>query len=410
MGEQTYQKHGGLAVLLLVVGASFWHVSGQSFMPDYYTYTVWIEDWYETGYNPRPHFLYPMWVTVLDLIATNVHIDTISRLVTTVASVLYAYVLYQLVWRVIRPEMGNIRLGAILTPIIAMCLFVAMPVVIITMRNNNWALGYMSVTYNSPTMILVKPLILPSFFLLLQALDPHRKVLGRTSLLALAIFSVVAVVSKPNYSVGMLPSAAIAGAFVLVVFHRLKYRDLFWGFFFPTVVIIVMQYAALFLVETDAAGAGESGEIVISPFGVFDHHAAITNPYANRLLLLKFVMSCLFPLVVYFSYFDRARRDFAFNFAWLVFFVNAFFNYMVIETGPRLPQWNFQWNGTVGFMILFAVATFFFIRENIVGFRYRLRALRNLRAELALFVFGLHVISGVAWYLAHFSERYRYWY
>lgn len=397
----------GLVLLVVLVAASFWRVSGQAFNPDFLGYVWLLEAWQETGVLPRPHLLYPFSVILVNVLLPGTQWALASRVVAVAYSVVYAVVMYVLVWRALGP--GVLRLRRYWAFLISVAFFVATPVVF-TMLQDNWVLGYMAMTHNSPPMLVLRPFFVPAFLLTVRLFTHGDERLGRAGLLWLAGLSVIAVMTKPNYMLGILPTVGLVGAYYIVRRRPLNLVDMIWGIVIPGVLIMGFQYVVVYVTGVATLDNQTPGGLAILPFAVMDHHAVVTNPASNQWLALKFFASFLFPLVVYGGYFRAARQDVRFNIAWVFFFVNAFFNYFVVELGDTLGQWNFQWNGQVGFTVLFVVATLFLIEQNRKAFTQSMARFGSLRLYVALLAFILHFATGFVWYVAHLSERFKYMY
>jgi hypothetical protein len=393
----------GLLLVCLLITASFWRVSGQIYNPDFLGYVWLLEEWQETGFLPRPHLLYPFSVIVVNGFLPGNRLELASRLVAVLYSVLHVAVLYVVFWRRLSPTNPTARWRWAV--IFSLSLFVVTPLTF-TINWDNWVLGYMAMTHNGPPMIVLRPFLIPAFLLTLTLFQDDSQRIGRQNLLLLAAFSIIASMTKPNYLLAMLPTVGLFALFRLVRRQSLKWADTIWGIFIPSVIILAVQYVMVYVTDIATLENQSPSQLAIMPFEVFRLHAEVTNPFSDRFLFLKFVASLLFPLVVYVAYFQKARRSLMFNVAWVFFLINAFFNYMVVETGDTIRQWN----GQIGFTVFFAVATLFLIQENRDDLTQRLSASGSVRLYIALLVFTLHVSIGMMWYVAHFGERFKYMY
>ena len=84
--------------------------------------------------------------------------------------------------------------------------------------------------------------------------------------------------------------------------------------------------------------------------------------------------------------------------AWACFVLGAFYALCVVELGARMKDMNFYWSGEVTLFLLFFASLHFWLRQ--MGGRFDLS---TRRAQIALFVWGLHVISGVYWYVVQLA-------
>lgn len=393
----------------IAVAISFWQLAQQAYVPDYWMYVGFVENFQETGTLPRPHFLYPFLMVLVDRVLPGDRLVFASMFITVLFALAYGVVLYLLVYRVLGGgEEKRVSIVGWMVFFTA-ALFVAMPVVLFTLPVSNLVHGYMPVTYHNPTMTIVKPFMIPAFFMSAALLQPDKPTHRPYFVTALAVLIVLSLISKPNFVFTLLPSVMLVVAFQFVRRVPVQIGALAWGIVIPALFILGVQYVFLYAsTAADAGSALASEGIAFRPFAVLDHHAANLNPYANRFILPKFVMSMLFPLCVYAVHFGSASRDLTFNLAWIFFFVSAFFGYFVVELGPSLFHGNFSWGAHMGFTILFIVATLFFLREYRSAFTESFRDALNWRFDLLFFVFLLHFISGLLWYLLHLNGKFKY--
>jgi hypothetical protein len=154
----------------------------------------------------------------------------------------------------------------------------------------------------------------------------------------------------------------------------------------PMIVLLLIDYVAQYF-----GADGSNTRIIFAPL------KSVSIYEASRLwLLIKFMLSILFPMFVYVLYRRQAIRDTALNLGWLVFLAGAGQMYLFAESGDRLKDGNFWWSAEIGLFMLFIVSTLFWIRH----FRDQPR----WRGWVCLGIFALHLISGLIFYAIKLNE------
>jgi len=242
--------------------------------------------------------------------------------------------------------------------------------------------------YHNPTMIPLRPLALLMFFVGVWSFNPSA---DRTQyglrLAVVALLSLACVWAKPSYTMVFIPALG------LVVLWRLLRREFIdWG-----MVVIGLGLPSVGLIGLQAL-TYTSGGMEFSPLLVFDLWAYHYDPLANQNLALKLVLSIAFPLVVYIAYWAQARRDLTLNFAWIGFIIGVLYAYLFVDSGDRVAG-NLSWNAQIGLMVLYIVAGIFWWRTH-------RQHPNTARFWAVAIVFGLHVVSGILWIVAHMTTTY----
>jgi hypothetical protein len=319
---------------------------------------------------------------------------------------MYVVVLYVLVLRTLQPENNLAQISW--TIFFTITLFTAAPIVIFTTPFQNYVYGYMQITYHNPPMAVVKPFMIPAFFMIAALLDnaeTPRKQPYYTTILAVLV--ILTLVSKPNFIFVVLPAAGLLGLYLLVRRRPMSIAALVWGLAVPGVLILAAQY--FFALNSNILEVRSEG-LGIDPFAVLAYHAETINPFANQLIPFKFLMSMAFPLALYGMHFSEARKNTVFNLAWITFLVGAFQSYFLVEQGERLYHGNFTWGGQIGFLVLFAAASVFFMRQYRPAFTENFREALHWRFDLLFFLYVLHFISGLGWYVLHLNGKFKFFY
>jgi hypothetical protein len=300
---------------------------------------------------------------------------------------LIVYVLVAPLFRSLPPRRRAV--ASILTPL---ALMVITPINLLTLSQQNLYWGYIRMnSYHNPPMILMKP------FALLLFLFGVRVFRGeQTSIPMVLLSSTIAflcAIAKPSYAICLLPALALITLFALIRKQAIDWRLLLVGIVVPLTVVLFWQ-------NRYHAAAGMGG-FVFAPFQVMDY-------YSDN-LLLKFLLSILFPAFIVALYFKDAVRDKSLQLAWGTFLIGAFYTYFLSETEGWTVNWrdaNFTWSAEIGLLILVIASTIFFVRQNrtsLLDHRW------TWKAALCALLFMLHLISGIALYLSTLGPNWRAW-
>jgi hypothetical protein len=340
----------------------------------------WLDP--DVGRRPGPHFLTEMSFLVMYLGLPRVDIETAALIAMLTYFVFLGLLLYYLLYQVTR--------RSVLSAVLALSLMVVTPITIFTWPIMNLNYGYIGITmYHNPTINVLKPFAVVLFGFAASAfMQPARTNLLRVILIC-SIVTILSAVAKPNFIICLFPALSLFFAYKFVRGEAFDWRLLLFGILIPSALIILAQY--LITYEVDDNG------VAIAPF-----YAMSLYPKSGD-LIVKFVLSILFPLTVYALYFRRAKQDTVLNLAWLTFFVGAAFTYLFTETGRRQDDGNFIWSGQITLFILFVQSMVFFLRENI-SLPSAASTLTTRRAFICWIVFGLHLASGILWWAVYAGE------
>jgi hypothetical protein len=344
---------------------------------DYYQHVQFAREMSEGSRGLLPHPLFHLSVlaigTVLPLLQAGL-------VVAALFYVLLALVLYHVYFRHL-----NIPTRFILT----IALLLVAPITVFTWAQSNLYFGYLLPhVYHNPTMVVLKPLALLLFLYAVAVFsDTHFR--KPVTVLMAVLLTVLCTLSKPNFTISLLPALAAFALFWLILRRPLNWL-LLLGIVLSGGLILVIQ---LFVLPESTAGGGG---IVFDPFGLFREFDSIREYAILDTLFWRFLLSISFPLVVYLVYWRDARRDLSLNLSWASFGFGAFFTYFMAEPG-RVIHGNFAWSGHITLLVLFVVSATFLTKQ--------IRANRLQAAAWAsLFMLGLHVINGVVWYVAELSS------
>jgi hypothetical protein len=201
----------------------------------------------------------------------------------------------------------------------------------------------------------------------------------------LAVFSVLSVLTKPNYVLAFFP---VLGFIVLVRAIAKRNRGALHTLLFCTGLalvicgVLVAQYADTFTGTSSVPeiSTSEVSPLEIAPLLVWSQY----SPNITASLLL----SIAFPLSVTVLCFKQIKNNAAVTLAWAVFAV-ALLQYMLLaERGEALAMGNWGWGSNFAMYILFLVSTMVLVSQP-----------RSPRFYFAATLFGFHVASGIYHYL-----------
>lgn len=262
-------------------------------------------------------------------------------------------------------------------------LSIAAPIALFAADDNLHYLGYIGVnTYHNPTINLLKPIALVN--LAFAVLFVKSKQTSPLLIVISALFTALSAFVKPNYLICLLPVLGLYTMYFYFTKQPIKWKLLLFGFFLPGVVIMAGQYLT-------AYAPNEPG-IIFSPFSVMQY-------YSNN-LLLKFLLSIFFPLVITIFYRKKIKNDGAVILSWMCFIIGALYTYLLAEEGVRFIHGNFGWSGEIALFLLFVAVTRFWLKNY---FETKDDKIKNL---IILFVsFTPHVVSGIIYYYYSITQN-----
>ncbi len=248
-------------------------------------------------------------------------------------------------------------------------------------------LGYLNyLVYHNPTQNLMMIFVVPVSLFALRAVapQPYRNGNQRAFLTALsALLLTLMTLSKPSYLIALLPALGLAVLYRLVRRLPVDWWLLIFGLGLPAVLMLALQYVV-------AYGDPDRASVQIGVLTVF-------RGYGLQVwdVVLRHLLSLIFPLVAYLLHLKHALKDDYLNFSWLVFGASLIWSSFVHEGGARLLHGNFVWTAYAALFVLMFSSILFLLKH------YAARAYKLTPGAVAtLIAFGLHVISGVSLYFA----------
>jgi hypothetical protein len=243
--------------------------------------------------------------------------------------------------------------------------------------------------FNNPTLTVLKPFALLAFQGLLKwAVDaPKRRWLA---ILGVAIAVAAATLTKPNYTMALLPAVVLLLGYGLIKPLRLNRALIIGGIIIPAIAVLGWQYFRTYApgAPTILYTAQTPGRIELAPLALF---SPLYWDLTIRQLLAGLAASIVFPLIVYLVYFKSARRSLTLNLAWVIFLIGQSVAYLFIEI-PYQSTGNMTWGGRITLLVLFTVSLGFFVRHNASIFFSEKRLPHDPRFYLCVGVYLLHII------------------
>lgn len=414
---QKYKLDSGASLVLLLIGLLLFvpMVDYWKSRPDAETHNQLAQAFIE---NPSeflqntPHFLYHAFTgTIAKLTGLNVfQAGAVTMLAAYLALMLILY------WQ-FRRSLGTLHpFMTVATVVIVLVLLLIAPIFFFT--PDNLYLGYFpSHVYHNPTINLMKPFAVLLFF---AAWSLFGKTKDRSWLWAFpyALLTTACLLAKPSFILAFIPALGLFTAFFLLRQVIIAWRErasgealyqTLWRAWCETPVnwtillagITLPSFAILYLQSITWTSSGGIG---IDPFRVFFEWSLHYDPNANKQILLKFFMSCLFPLVLYALYFKAgAWKSSIFNLAWLTFLVSAAYGYLLVDY-TIIAAGDFVWTAQIGAFILFIGAGLFYLQKLAeLSAQGGMWSRQALKLSLATLILSLHLVAGFYWYYLHLT-------
>lgn len=263
-------------------------------------------------------------------------------------------------------------------------------------------LGYINpIVYHNPTMITVRLFVIPLSLLAFRIFHgrPYRSLNQRVYILLLSAVTVLlGTLAKASFTFALLPGCCLFALWRFLKRERVDWLLLLCGICLPGILLMGLAYLLVY------ESADRNSTVAIGFLTTMRQWIPIWR------VPIQFLLSLVFPMAVFALYFKQARRHLYLIMCWVIFAVSAAISYSLYEEGPRITHGNFVWTGYAGsFLLMFASLLFLleqYAREWSLGLgRFTLFGTRfSRRATLALLLFGLHVISGIAYYYRFITQ------
>ena len=257
-----------------------------------------------------------------------------------------------------------------------LAIMIAAPVFLLALKDGRLYFGYLGInSYHNPTTFALKPYAMLLFYITSLAFL-SRKMSTFQNLLCLMSLAASTLI-KPNFTISLLPAAGIIFIINLLRKKKFAWKSLLFLVFLPALLILGAEYLLTFT-------SSEVG-VIFAPFVVMRN--------SSNFLLLKFILSIWFPILVLILFWKDAKNHFPLMMAWLTFFFGAAYTYFLAEGGWRIFHGNFTWSGEITSFILFVVSSLFFFQ------RIQLNQPDKKWGYTAILGFMPHIVCGVIYYI-----------
>lgn len=242
--------------------------------------------------------------------------------------------------------------------------------------------------WHNPTIIMVKPLCLPFFFIITKEMETcrdnsfHRLIPVRKCII-MAVLLVLCNLAKPCFAQIFYPAI-----FILMIYWLILYRgknfpmalELFITCL-PSVLLMGAQYLIAF--HQNTASSSEEGGIIFAPF--------VVAGLRTKSIPVSILLAIAFPLFTTIVLLAMKKHSLVRLLSWLMYLCGLLEKLLLAEGGSRLTHGNLAWGHNLALYFLF-----------VVGMRDWLRLRREtrnpaVRATAAALLFW-HLFSG-CWYL-----------
>ena len=371
---------------------------------DFPQHIEWARKYAEIGYlNKIPHTLFAKFVVIIRaLLPANilVLISPLAKQVFDLKSfeisawllMIFCYIgtIFWLFWKFNKEWSGveeKKKLGLIIFSVFTILL--VFPIFIFTYPEQMY-LGYVSPNpFHNPTYILFRPFVLLAFYSIVENL--FSKWQWKKSILIL-VFILCGTLAKPSFTITILPAVGI----MIVLFYTREIKKINWLYLiFPlgltSLVVLLTQYIVNY--------SGYWGDqVVFAPFNVVMSYVS-----SWPLVIVFWVLSILFPLLVAIFYFREIEGKISFRLVWLNFLVAALLNLLLGEKF-NLGSNNFGW-GTM-------IAVFLLFLEAIIIFGKKLLEIKTFCSTKSLQIISLggillvHLVCGFIYYFDTLSGKF----
>jgi hypothetical protein len=361
---------------------------------DYYVHLGLAQSMLRYHLVLTPHFLYQLVTIIIYMLLPLKQIATAGLITVLLCYAFTAIIVFYLLRSV---ETLSRPIAAIIT----VSLMLVAPFPLLAIADDHLYFGYIGINvFHNPTIVVLKPFALLLFYFSVRVFQ-HQKNDDTRFVIINSVLIILSALAKPSYIICFLPALALFSLVKLARKEKPRWMLLSWGFVVPAIIVLAIQYYLTYSsTQMEGVYQGQSA-IIFAPFAFMSSRSSF--------LFLKFLFSTLFPFAVLLCYFRSAIKDQRLVFAWLTFLFGAFYTYFLAESGPRMLQGNFAWSGQISLFILFVASALFYMRELLSGNNNAGNLLSRKKVLFCAAMYGLHVLSGVLFYLAEYNQSELYW-
>lgn len=255
------------------------------------------------------------------------------------------------------------------------CMIVA-PILLFTL-GQRLIIGYINPNvWHNPTFSLLKPFALWIYFFVI---DHWREKISWKQWLALGLMTGLSILAKPNFILSFLPALGL-----LLFLQTLSLRRLPWkllsAMVIPAILVLAYQYVIMYSLNAE-------NQIYMVPFktAMFSAGNAIN-------MVIFYLLSLLFPLLVSLFSCKLLRDRFGFNLVWLNFGI-TFITWLLFVELPHMSSLDFLWGPNLAVFILF-VYCIGWLLQNPLWWKQQ-----GWQTALTKAALGLHLVSGIVYSL-----------
>jgi hypothetical protein len=342
------------------------------------------------GQLESPHFLYQGLIIFVHSLFPFIGFFSSGVLVIVASFIILGLILYFY----LRPIMGERQsfTSSFITLVLVLVLLVVAPITFFTWKYSNLYFGYLTPSvYHNATINLIKPFSLLLFIIALKIFHWKAEKKNGWTFFLMALLVFLSAIAKPSYLICFLPALGIFSIYRYFSKRELNWKLLIFGAMIPGAIALGIQFFIAYVPGIDLIDY-PGGGIEFAPLKVMS--------YLSSWLFPKFLLSILFPLCVYISYYKEAKQNTELSISWLTFCFGVFYSYMLAES-IRPYHGNFLWSGHISLLILFITSLKFFILQIKESDQLNVRSDFSTKSILNLCVLAFHFICGIPWYFVH---------
>jgi hypothetical protein len=272
---------------------------------------------------------------------------------------------------------------------LTLALLLVGPINLLTRNSHNLYFGYlMPNTLHNPTIVLLKAFILPIYAFALVGLQGIK--VRPVLVVVCALIVGLSILAKPNYGMALVPALLLLAAYAFW-----RKRSVNWYLIAASVIPVLAVLAWQYWYYGSSIGGG----FKIAPF-------EIMSAFSPTGLFPKFLLSIIFPALVYLLYYREAHTRLELNLAWLTFAIAAVFAYFLAETNDWEYYGNFTWGSQAALFVLFIISALFLLRQNLPSVTPRPS---RLKLGICVAVLALHLAGGLGLYFVSLYPGWQAW-
>ncbi len=243
--------------------------------------------------------------------------------------------------------------------------------------------------FHSPTQSVLIPLALLLYALTLRLLFTGHA--SRGGVAALFALSIITPLTKPNFSMVLLPAVLLLMAWRLLRREPLPLRALLLSVVIPGMVALSWQFVFTYIQQrTLGYGINPNNGIIFAPL-----KPALYFDTSVGMVALKLVSSLAFPLWALTAY-PTLRRDPVTRFTWLMLFIGLMQYLLLSESGDFYMAANFNWGLRLSALFVYGLSLVGGLRAELAGGHITPRTGVSALLIAGHLVGGLHLYVGYA--------------